>query len=103
MEQNPKVIEFCGEYPSDFILPDIKSDPNFVFQNDPLFDAVKLYDYDKNSVFVNSFIECQHYVTGGWDYKPELRNEEFYLDVFVLVCVFSVTALFFSMKFKSKK
>ena len=43
------------------------SDPNFVFENDPLFETVVLYDKDGNVVNVNSWIECAHYVNGGWD------------------------------------
>ena len=43
------------------------SDPNFVFENDPLFETIVLYDRDGNIVNVNSWIECAHYVNGGWD------------------------------------
>ena len=43
------------------------SDPNFVFENDPLFETIVLYDKDGNIVNVNSWIECAHYVNGGWD------------------------------------
>ena len=43
------------------------SDPNFVFENDPLFETIVLYDRDGNVVNVNSWIECAHYVNGGWD------------------------------------
>ena len=59
----------------DFESIDIQSNPNFVFENDPNFEAVKLFDHDENSVFVNSFVECEHYVNGGWDFFPELKNE----------------------------
>ena len=31
---NEVIVEFCGEYPSDFENKDISSDPNFVFEND---------------------------------------------------------------------
>ena len=58
---NEVIVQFCGEYPSDFENKDISSDPNFVFKNDPTYAAVKLFDIDGNSVFVNSFFECQHY------------------------------------------
>ena len=28
-----------------------------------------------NFVFVNSFIECEHYVSGGWDKNPVVDKE----------------------------
>ena len=39
------------------------------------FGPVKLWDIDGNSIFVNSFIECEHYVTGGWNYNPKQNSE----------------------------
>lgn len=82
---------FCGPYPSDFIDIDISNDPSFIFQNDIEYDAVKLYDSDGNSVIVNSFFECHHYVKGGWDATPNLINESFFhnsLFVFSLLSIF---------------
>ena len=64
----------CGEYPADFIKEDISSNPNYVFVNDPSFVSTKLWDEFGNTVFVNSFIECEHYVSGGWNFRP---NENF--------------------------
>tara|TARA_B100000965_G_scaffold282202_1_gene240022 strand:+ start:2386 stop:4170 length:1785 start_codon:yes stop_codon:yes gene_type:complete len=60
------IIESCGEYPDDFVEQDIDSDPNFVFNPDPDFINVRLQDSDGNVAIVNSFLECQHYVKGGW-------------------------------------
>ena len=62
-----EIINICGEYPDGFVVADILSDPNFVFENDPLYQTVVLYDSDGNIVNVNSWIECAHYVNGGWD------------------------------------
>ena len=28
------------------------------------------FDSEGNTVFVNSYNECQHYVSGGWDFTP---------------------------------
>ncbi len=78
MNKEDIVIKLCGNYPKDFESIDIQSNPNFVFENDPNFEAVKLFDHDENTVFVNSFVECEHYVNGGWDFFPELKNENFY-------------------------
>ena len=46
------------------------NDPNFIFENDPSYQGVKLWDQDGNAAFVNSFLECEHYVSGGWVQSP---------------------------------
>ncbi len=91
---NESVITICGEYPSDFIKIDIGSDPNFVFINDPKFEVTNVYDLDGNVASVNSFLECEHYVTGGWDVIPLQRSEYFYYDV---LQVFSLVAIVFGV------
>jgi hypothetical protein len=58
------VKKICGI--SNIELPEIGSDPNFVFTNDPLFDTIVLYSSEGNVINVNSWIECAHYVKGGW-------------------------------------
>ena len=87
---NESVITICGEYPSDFKKIDIESNPNFVFVNDPEFEITNVYDLDGNVASVNSFLECEHYVTGGWDVIPLQRSEYFYYDV---LQVFSLVAV----------
>jgi hypothetical protein len=99
MSEIDKVTKLCGPYPDTFESIDISSDPNFIFVNDPNFQAVKLYDQEENTVFVNSFTECQHYVKGGWSFIPELRNEDFYLDI---LSIFSIASVLFVLLVKSK-
>ena len=65
----------CGEYPINFTKPDISSNPNYVFVNDSAYENRVLWDELSNSVIVNSFIECDHYFTGGWYYF----SQEYYL------------------------
>ena len=66
MNENFEII--CGVSPQNNENLNFQvSDPNFVFENDPLFETVVLYDKDGNVVNVNSWIECAHYVNGGWD------------------------------------
>ena len=60
------IISICGDQPSNQELIEIGSDPNFVFQNDPNFITLKLFDIEGNIINVNSWIECAHYVNGGW-------------------------------------
>ena len=82
-----KIVEqLCGKYPSDFKKADVLSDPNYVFVNDPSYPATTLLDYDKNIVTVNSFLECEHYVSGGWNYLPTNSLEsEYHLILFGVV------------------
>ena len=60
------IISICGDQPSNQELIEIGSDPNFVFQNDPDFITLRLFDVEGNIINVNSWIECAHYVNGGW-------------------------------------
>ena len=69
------VEEICGQYPEGFVKEDIASNPNFVFNNDPAYLGVNVYDDAGNSVTVNSFQECEHYVFGGWNFDPIYTNE----------------------------
>mgnify|MGYP001185874942 CR=1 FL=1 len=67
MKNNLSNIESqCGIKPIDTELIEIGSNPNFVFINDPNFNTLTLYDVEGNIVNVNSWIECAHYVNGGW-------------------------------------
>ncbi len=95
-----KVIEICGEYPEDFIKEDILSNPNFIFTNDPGYLGVKVWDIDGNSVFVNSFQECEHYVTGGWDIIP-IQDREYFLQNFLLLGVLVVVVVKYYLSKKS--
>ena len=56
----------CGISPNNQELVEIASDPNFVFENDPSYNAITLFDLEGNVVNVNSWLECAHYVNGGW-------------------------------------
>ena len=84
------VESICGEYPVDFVKTDIASDPSYVFVNDPNYSARKLFDSEGSTVFVNSFIECEHYVAGGWGFTP-VQNLEItlhnYLFIFVALAI----------------
>ena len=60
------INKICGESDGTFDLSSIASDPNFVFENDPNFETLKLYNSNGDEIFVNSWIECANYVSGGW-------------------------------------
>ena len=61
-----EIEKICGPVPPNYeaINPDSE---NFIFQNDPNFNAINLYDFFGNGATVNSFSECAHYVNGGWE------------------------------------
>jgi hypothetical protein len=98
------VIEnICGIQPSNFVKPDISSNPNFIFKNDINYSAKQLFDSEGNTVFVNSYVECQHYVLGGWDFTP-IKNLETDLQTSLLyVMIFLVAITFFKRKFRVLK
>ncbi|RPH00983.1 hypothetical protein CBD81_002265 [bacterium TMED221] len=69
------VIRICGQYPENFEKQEIASNPDFIFVNDQSYPQVKVFDVEENYVFVNSFTECEHYVTGGWNFDPIFNYE----------------------------
>lgn len=73
---NNNLQDICGDKPEGFSASEIISDPNFIFENDPSYAVVQLWDKDSNSVFVNSYIECKHYFDGGWSYNPSAFLEQ---------------------------
>jgi len=93
-----KTTVICGE--SD-LKPDfeaIGNNPNFVFENDPNFETVRLFDSGGNIVNVNSWIECANYINGGWtDYSSDFVNGEQY--IFFVLCGLIVSGLFLQRKY----
>lgn len=86
-----KTIEqICGPFPQNFVKPKLDNNPNFIFNNDANYESVNVYDLDGNTATVNSFIECEHYVSGGWDVIPEVLAESQiydYLSFFILIAI----------------
>lgn len=90
------VIRICGQYPENFEKQEIASNPDFIFVNDQSYTQVKVFDVEENYVFVNSFTECEHYVTGGWHFDP-IFNYEIMLQsrLTILISFFYFGYLFF--------
>ena len=95
-----KVVELCGEIPQNFEKIDFSSNPDFVFENDTSYPARQLFDEEGNTVFVNSFIECDHYVSGGWGFSPVLSNELFLIDFLTYAVVFLLVVTYSKNFFK---
>lgn len=64
MHKKTEVICGVSDLKPDF--DEIGNNPNFVFENDPNFETIKLFDVEGNIVNVNSWLECANYVNGGW-------------------------------------
>ena len=101
MEKNLIDIErVCGLKPPDQEFVEIASDPNFVFVNDPNFSTIRLYDIDGNVINVNSWIECAHYVNGGWS-PNNFQNPG---DIIFLAITLSMTFGYLILnKYKNRK
>ena len=90
MEIDLNLIEkSCGLNNTGKPFPNIGSNPNFIFENDPLFSTITLYDVDGNVINVNSWVECAHYVNGGWSSVLETG----YIGAFVLLQITAVLYL----------
>jgi len=91
------VESFCGAYPDGFVKTDIASDPNYVFVNDSDYGSVQLFNSEGSTIFVNSFIECEHYVTGGWEFT-RIQTLEVSLQNYLLIFVIAMIGLRFVIK-----
>ena len=92
--QNTEITSICGPSPTNFV-PVNPTDSSYVFQNDPTFPALNLYDFFGRGATVNSFQECAYYVQEGW--------EPFKITIFDYLQVFTVISVFFLFYFVSKK
>ena len=71
-----------------------------MFENDASYQARQLFDEEGNTVFVNSFIECEHYVSGGWGFSPVLSNELFLIDFLTYAVIFLLLVTYSKNFFK---
>ena len=100
--ENQIVKIICGKYPDDFQKVEIKSDENYIFENDPTYNAVQLFDKDENTVYVNSFVECEHYVLGGWDQNSTILVESQLIQTTAIIFVLAVLLKYLFLKKKVK-
>ena len=63
---NTEINNICGPTPDNYIPPDVTSG-NYIFKVDPNFTPINLFDFWGNGATVTSFVECAHYVNGGWE------------------------------------
>lgn len=98
-----KIKNICGSYPDGFEKKDLDSNPNYLFINDPNYDGVTVYDSEGNSVFMNSFEECEHYVSGGWDYNSSISREIFFQNSIGILLIVALLSSFLFKKYVSVK
>ena len=60
------ITKICGMIPEGFVKV-TPQDSNYIFQNDPSFSAINLYDFFGRAATVNSFAECFYYVELGFE------------------------------------
>ena len=60
------IKKICGMIPDGFVKI-TPQDSNYIFQNDPSFSPINLYDFFGRGATVNSFAECFYYVELGFE------------------------------------
>ena len=89
------IENICGAFPSNFI-PAVITDNSFVFENDPQFDPINLYNFFGQGATVNSFTECFYYVSEGWE-----PNKLTIINIVMQIIPFLVFGLFIYFLFKN--
>tara|TARA_X000000368_G_C22569472_1_gene510011 strand:+ start:43 stop:345 length:303 start_codon:yes stop_codon:yes gene_type:complete len=99
MRENIDII--CGPGGNFNDLENIENNPNFVFENDPDFQTVVLFNENGSIINVNSWLECANYVNGGWiSDKIDVINGEQIVFIFILISLtlYTVTSYFFNKR-----
>jgi len=94
---NTNIVNICGKSDNTISLESIANDPNFVFTNDTEYLGVIVYDEIGNSIIVNSFQECEHYVMGGW-YENPISNQEQDLQIGIVYLLIATVIIKFLIK-----
>ena len=102
MENNLNIEASCGIKPLEVEDIIIGNNPSFVFKNDPDFSTIVLYDVDGNIINVNSWIECAHYVRGGWSSRVNFSSidEEKVFFIRTFLIFFLTSSIYFYLKRK---
>lgn len=97
---NEKVESICGPTPDNFKEP-IISGSNYIFENDPDFPALNLYNFFGDGATVNSFTECFYYVGEGWE-PSKITIYDVLLGVSALFFSSLIILIFFKKKLYKK-
>jgi hypothetical protein len=85
------IASICGLPPASF-KKFVAEDSQYIFENDPSFNAINLYDFFGRSATVNSYKECYYYVELG--FEPSKMTIYAYLQ-FVIIFVGLSAILYF--------
>ena len=87
-----EIINICGQFPKNF-KKELIFGSDHIFQVDPNFTPINLQNFKGNSITVNSFGECLHYVEGGFGISVITINEI----LLILFGIFSIFLLLFKL------
>ncbi len=90
------IQKICGPFPPNFIEP-IITDNTYIFENDPSFQSINLYNFLGQGATVNSFTECFYYVSQGWE--PDKTT---IVDIGIQIFPFIVTSFLIYVFLKKK-
>ena len=90
------IEKICGPFPPNFIEP-IITDNTYIFENDPIFQPINLYNFLGQGATVNSFTECFYYVNQGWE-----PNKTTIVDIGIQILPFLVTSFLIYVFLKRK-
>ena len=99
MTNNSIIETICGKQSGNIDLSAIENNPDFVFENDPLYETVVLYNNDGGIINVNSWIECANYVNGGWSNSSYPINN---FDKYYMYLLLGLAVLTMFIKFVRK-
>jgi len=85
------IESICGLPPPNF-KKFIAKDSQYVFENDPTFNAINLYDFFGRAATVNSYKECYYYVDLG--FEPS-KFTIFDYSQYAIILIGSLTILYF--------
>jgi hypothetical protein len=81
------ITKICGMIPDGFVKV-TPQDSNYIFQNDPSFSPINLYDFFGRAATVNSFAECFYYVELGFEpNKTTIFDYGLWIGTVLLLCL----------------
>jgi len=83
--------QVCGANNSDQKFSFISSEGILIFNNDPSYSTVQLWNKLNNTVYVNSYEECEHYFLGGFNSSQELNIEIYSRVILIIFLVIVIT------------
>lgn len=96
------VVEVCGESNTTLSNLDYDNNPNYVFEIDETFVPINLVNSSGNVITVNSYLECQNYVEGGWKKTNTYNNQNFSIVYFLYTVFLLLIGYFMGLDLKKR-